>query len=172
MKAHNEKTWEDHKRTIIVPNLTQEDEETTRNQAFKDATKSVARLCYLYCHNSSKTKKILNLLECGLLFGAENYMKVHNDKTAKKLTLATFSPAKVLRQMDTAQQGSYNITGAGCFWSIQPLKKYKRCFLFSKSSISNAAKELEREAKELCDYKLIKNEDEGERVEYKYMGKN
>ena len=122
MKAHNEKTREDEKRTIIVPNMTQEDEETRRDQAFKDATESVARLCYPYRHNSSKTKNIFDLLECGLLFGAENYMKVHTDKTGKKLTRATFSPAKVLRQMDTAQQGSYNITGAGCFRSIQSLK--------------------------------------------------
>ena len=52
MKAHNEKTREDKNRTIIIPNLTQEDEETTRDQAFKDVTKSVARLYYPYHHNS------------------------------------------------------------------------------------------------------------------------
>ena len=93
-------------------------------------------------------------MECGELFGADDFMKNHNLKTATALTRATFSPPKVLLQMETAQDGSYNITGVGCFWSIQSLKKYERGFLFSKSSISNAAKELEREAKFLCNYKV------------------
>ena len=93
MKARNEKTQEDQKRTIIVPNLTRGDEETMRDQAFKDAAKSIARLCYPYRHNSSKTKKVLDLLECGFLFGVENYLKVHNDNT-KKTYLRNFLPCE------------------------------------------------------------------------------
>ena len=49
-------------------------------------------------------------------------------------------------------------------------EKAQKGFLSSKSSISSAAKELEHEVKELYDYKLIKNKNKGEQVEYKYMG--
>ena len=65
---------------------------------------------------------MLDLLESGLLFGAETFVETHHIKFAKKLTRATFSPLKVLKMADKAQQGGFNISGADCFRAIQSLK--------------------------------------------------
>ena len=128
-------------------------------------------MCYPYRHNSSKAKTVLYLIECGIFFGAENFIKTRNKKEATKLTRACFSPPKVLRQADQSEEDSFNLTGAGCFRAIQKLKKYEHGFLFSQATITIAVKELEEEAKENVDWHLIKIEDEGQRVEYKQFEK-
>ena len=51
-------------------------------------------------------------------------------KKGRSLTHATFSPAKVLRQIDTAHEGYHNITRAGWFWSIQTLQTWERVSVF------------------------------------------
>ena len=114
---------------------------------------------------------MLDLLEGGILFSAENVMKDRDKKVATKMTRAVFSPPKVLRKTDKSEEGSYNISGAACFRSIQQLKKYERGFLFSKSSIVRAANQLEVHAKTIIDWDLIKEEGEAERVEYKNFSK-
>ena len=45
-------------------------------------------------------------------------------------------------------------------------KKYERGFLFSKLSITKAAKELEDEASKIIPWNLIKEQNQGEQVEY------
>ena len=105
-------------------------------------------------------------------FWCRKLHKNHNKKEDTKLTRVCFSPPKVLRQADHSKEGSFNLTGAGCFRKIQKLKKYKRGFLFSQATITRVAKELEEEAKQIVDWHLIKIEGEGERVEYKQFEKN
>ena len=68
--------------------------------------------------------------------------------------------------VDKAEQGGFNISGSGCFRAIQRLKKYEHVFLFSKLSITKAAKDLEGAASEIIPWKIIKEENEGEQVEY------
>ena len=132
-KNRNQKNMqtEVQKRSIFIKTIPVKTSESVHDKKFKNTIEAAAKLCYPYRHNSSKAKKVLDLLECGLLFGAENFIKNHNKKEATKLTCACFSPAKVLRQADQSEEGSFNLTGAGCFRAIQKLKKYKRGFLFS-----------------------------------------
>ena len=144
--------------------------ESERDNAYKDAIESFAKICYPYRQNNTKAKKLLDLLECGLVFWADKYVKKHNKDSAQKITRATFIPSKVLKAVDNSDQGGFNISGAACYRSIQSLKKYQRGFLFSKSLIYRAARDLEKEAKSINDYKLIKEENKGERVEYTDFG--
>ena len=79
---------------------------------------------------------MLDLLECGMLFGADDYMKQHNSNTATKMARAIFTPAKVLKMVDNSDQGGCNISGAACYRTIQNLKKYdalKHCRSYYKT---------------------------------------
>ena len=92
---------------------------------------------------------MLDLLECGMLFGADDYTKQHNTNKATKMIRAIFTPAKVLKMVDNSDQGDSNRSRAACYRTIQNLKKYQRGFLFSKSSIIRALNSLEIEAKSI-----------------------
>ena len=87
-------------------------------------------MCFPHKHGNFKTKKVLDLLECELLFGNEIFVQKYHFKIAKKLTRATFPPPKVLRMADKAEQEGFNISGAGCFRAIQRLKNMKAASYF------------------------------------------
>ena len=170
LNNRNKEMRKKHGNCIEIPVLPKLASDSRRDVAFKDSIESAAKICYPYWRNNSKSKKMLDLLECGMLFGADGYMKQHNSNTATKMARAIFTPAKVLKMVDNSDQGGCNISGAACYRTIQNLKKYQRGFLFSKSSIVRAANKLEIEAKSINNYKLINEENEGERVEYTNPG--
>ena len=153
-------------RTITVPNLPKSASNSERDATFKKVVENAAKLCYPYARRSTKTKKLLDLLESGSLFNSESFMTTWKGNVAKKLTRATFSPPLVLQAIDSSDEGGWNISGAACYRNIQQLNKYERGFLFSKGPIIRAAQDLEREARTIVDFKLVKEEGQSERVEY------
>ena len=114
----------------------------------------------------NKDKQILDLLESGILFNADDYMENWKGNVAKKLTRAAFSPPLVLQAIDNSAESGCNISGAACYRNIQQLKKYERGFLFSKGPIVRAARDLENGAKKMIDFKLVQEEGKSERVKY------
>ena len=154
MSRQNSILMEENKRAVMIDTLPQGAEFHERNQQSK--------MCFPYKHRYLKTKKVLDLLECRLLFGNEKFVQKHHFKIAKKIARTTFSPPKVLRMADKAEQGGFNISGAGCFRTILRLKTYERGFLFSKSPITKASKDLKGATSEIIPWELIKEENEGE----------
>ena len=86
---------------MVYVQLLPEDADTfERDVQYCCAIESVSKICFPYRHNNFKAKKMLDLLESGLLFGAETFVEKNHIKFTKKLTRATFSPQKVLKMAD------------------------------------------------------------------------
>ena len=132
----------------------------------------MAKLCYPYSWLSTKARKVAYLLETGELFSSRETVLNTFKQKATQLSRAVFAPEKVLKKVDLSPiGGGLNFSGCTLYAHVQELQKHERGFLFSKSSIVRAARELETEAKKINDFGLVHKEEESERVEYKNLGK-
>ena len=104
-RKRNKELLEANKRFVYVQPLPEDADTFECDVQYCRAIVSVSKLCFPYRHNNFKAKKMLGLLESGLLVGAETFVEKHYIKFTKKLMGATFSPPTVLRMEDKAQQG-------------------------------------------------------------------
>ena len=145
------------RRTVVMDEIYHYSTDNQQDAVFVKAAEAVARHCYQYWWKNTKAKRVSDLLESGKLFSSQQFICEQFVSKAKNMTRTVFAPELVLRGVDMSSLGGgLKFSGCALYTHIKGLKKYERGFLFSKSSIVQAAKELEAEAKkkkQLCPHK-------------------
>ena len=140
--------------------------EQERDKVFLQSLHKLGHECYPRLLNKTKALKLYNMLCQGNAFDAKESIATLQQKKLLETSRSMFTPWKVLKEIDTSDQGGLNIGAAAKYRNIQDLSKYERGMLYSKTSIVNASKKLEDYAKKIVDFEL-KKDFFGDIIQYK-----
>ena len=152
--------------SIFIPNPPP-DNTPDRLTMLSGSIEEVTKHYLPWVRNSNRDLTLRNLLDTGAILGAGQYLQNKTIQVVKKLARIEFCAWKVLRAIDSSEQGGLNITGAAIYQSVQQLQKYERGFLISKGPVVRASRELEQKVKTMIDWHVVRLPGEGERIEFK-----
>ena len=133
------KVLEDNEKILLQPAPKEKEERVSLISA---AVEKVAKHYLPWVRNNNRANLLRSLLDDGTILGSALFLRDRTLSMIKKIVRMEFCAWKVLRAIDSSEQGGLNITGANIYRQVQHLEKYERGFLVSKGPVVRASKDL------------------------------